>query len=245
MNQQLAALRPTLDRHRVIKDWADAEQDWLSELAQLSATFPDTSQAYLTSLELYAGQGDKPGSLKLEGKASGQTVITAAQREWANDKEPHYKVSPRGMDPTKDSSQYPWRFGLDLATATELPNSETTLTAWADVTGKLVPEGKKRVEVAFENKSASPIAADSAKAVSDSKESKKELKKAAKRESRESAGGEAGGSSGESAEESADPAARLVAKLKGLSVDEREKEIAKAPKFLQARIRRMIKEQSP
>lgn len=231
INQQLSSLRPTLDRHKVLKDWADGNMNWLVELTAVTAAFPPTEEAYLTGLELYAGRTGKPGSMKIDGRAKGQNIVTSAQKNWARDD--RYLVAPRGIDPATDTPEFPWRFGFDL-TMRPLPAKEIADHAleWTRLASLEPPEGRKRMEAAIGAKAKAPSETPQANS------------KAARRGSNEKSSPPPAAEPS-SDESSGDPVARLVEKLKAMPIDDREAEIAKAPKFLQARIRKMLKEAKP
>ncbi|MFO0944695.1 MAG: hypothetical protein U1D30_01920 [Planctomycetota bacterium] len=242
LNQELSSLKSTIDRHKVIKDWVDGDANWLVELTAVSAAFPTTEQAYLTGLELYAGRTGKPGSIKLEGRAKGQNIVTTSQKNWA--KHNRYLVAPRGIDPAADTPEFPWRFGLDL-NVRPLPTKAIVEQSveWTKLATEEPPGGKVRVEAGLGTKGlvAGSKVTGTPSAGSGSSVSKSEIKdaKRAIKEEKKS------GSSPSAEESSGDPVARLVEKLKAMPIDQREAEIAKAPKFLQARIRKMLKEAKP
>lgn len=228
LNQELSAYQPILQRHRVIKQWADGEKDWLVELTELAARFPATDEAYLTGLEASAGQPAKPASFKLDGRAKDQALVTAAQRRWANEADRRYQVSPRGVDPVADGSDFAWRFGLELAVFPSLPSGGADRTeTWRESVARLTPEGKSRIPatlaVARKPSGASAEASAPASTAAPAPKPSEPKKDSA----------------------SSDPVKRLVDKIRALPIEEREKEIEKAPAYLRARLRKMIKEGTP
>lgn len=250
LNSELAKYQPVLQRHRAIKEWTSGNTHWLDELYDLALTFPDTSEAYLTRLDLSVGEGAKAGNIDMEGRALTQEVITEAQTLWANDVMHHYALFPRGIDPTSDPAGFNWRFELELAIAPLTPQryAERSLSG-RDRFAMNVPPGMVReptkLEVARTPSRVTGPGTPTATATSTPPATAPMVSSPPPSGSPPSAGPSSStpspppGGSPPAAEET-DPVAKLVRELKAMSYEQREQRIKAAPSFLQKRIRAQL-----
>ena len=101
--------------HRDVADWAKGQVDWLRELTDLATTFPDTSESFLTGIELVAGNGRQPSTIRLRGQARRQQTITTSHLRWAKDRDHYTEVTSKGMDPMAKGGEFSWRFETEVA----------------------------------------------------------------------------------------------------------------------------------
>jgi Tfp pilus assembly PilM family ATPase len=223
LTQEIKTLKPTSDRHQVIKEWIESGDPVLDELQEVAAQLPDTSDLFLTGLEYNAGQNKQPGTIKLDGLSRDQSVVTRAQTSIAGKAAGRYDIIPRGLDPGADVGPFVWRFGLDLGFD---PLSIAEYAERAGARAKTLealkpPPSMVRQEMSLARASSTAPA-------SPSKSDRKEAKQAAKAE------GSATGS---------DLRKKKIEELKKLPADQREAAIAKEPKFLQKQLRQELKKE--
>lgn len=232
IRQETTDLRTVVERYQSIDAWNRTRVEWLPELVDLAATFPDTSKAYLTNLDANSGQSGQPATISMTGWAENQKVVTDANLHWAQDGGHYPKVTTRGVEPSSERSLFAWRFATSVSID---PMKPDIFVKKGHPTQVAVDEGKVRVPVALvgsKPQAAPEGSSNNAVTVSSS--------------SRSSGTSNSGSSRSQgSSEEGGSALSRMVTELRSLSYEEREDRIRKAPRALQETLRRMVKENRP
>ena len=238
-------LQPTVVRRQSLKRWVDSEVHWLNEIRDLAVSFPATDQAYLTRLDAVTGKGETPATMKLDGRAANRETATDTQTKWQTDVDGHYGVVPGPLfSEAGGSSNFEWTFQVDLEI---LPLDRKRYVGRAErqagATLASLPEDMKRAPVPLAaarrgrrvpSKRAAPT--DVASGTQD------QPSEAAKSSPRPPGGDRPPPPPARAETDATDPVARLLESLKSLPKDQQEARIKKAPRFLQARIRKMLAE---
>lgn len=242
-----AKLRPTVQRHDVIKQWTDGDVNWIHELQALAAVLPDTTDAFIRQIDMHSNEGraegQKPGTITIEGLAKDQSIMNEANSRNAADATGHYAPTPRGSNFTTERVDYQHSFKVDLA-VTPLKDKEylELKKTGHERFAKSIPEGKRRDPVALGNSIAAKTAAGSTSTVLRTDQrtgaSTTETGGRNNRGNRSNVTG-----TEEPAAATVDPVDRFVATIKSLSFEEREKFInGKVPSFLRAKVRKKLNE---
>ncbi|MGL5094100.1 MAG: hypothetical protein ACRDD1_00830, partial [Planctomycetia bacterium] len=215
--------QPTLQRHASIRDWKDGDVDWLRELVDLTGSLPDTTKVVLTQLEGIGGGPGKPATIRLTGRAQTQTSVVQTQTGWALETIDHYVVHPMGMNPVARAAGFPWQFDVELELKPLTTEQYVERAGDAHSRFRLASMGSSMVRqpASLELVAAPPATSGSATVT---------------------AAPAAPGAAPAPAAEADDPLAALIARIKALPYEEREKEIDKAPSFLRAKLRERLKD---
>lgn len=251
LNTELSTYKPTLQRHQAISQWNQGNVNWLHELQELAARMPDTSEAYLTNLDLASHQGRSQPTISVSGRTRHSATYTERTTDLAQASN-RYAVTPKGISAVADGSAYSYNFGLSLAINPFEPEElEEQRSVWNQrLDGLKPPDGQRRVAVSLRGDAKSPssttvatgrssqsqdtrtasVSSDSAASNQESTDTAVAQKEETKSESPSSSSSASSGDSD------------LISELKALPYDEREERIKKAPKFLQEMIRKKLKE---
>lgn len=231
----LNSYKPILDRHRAIKEWNSGAVNWAYELGQLAMLVPDTADAYLDSVEFTAGRKNRPPSIKLSGRVRSQDVVTRSQTQLAQDHAAHYQVTQAAkLDPGQESGDFRWRFSdLQLAILPEKSEAQLAQTSqWKEALSRLRAgkTGATRASVALRERASRRSATKAGEAPS-----------AAPGAGVASATGPPQSAGGD--DDGGDAVAKLIAKIRQMPADQREKYIeTSVPAPVRARVRQMLSE---
>lgn len=247
LEKDLKDLQPVVQRHKAVAEWAHGEVNWFHELVDLTGTMGDTSKVYLTEFDGTVGQGNKRPNIKLTGRARDEAAVILSQTQWGLDVTEHYKVTPRGLTPSTQSGDFTWQFAVDLGLV-KLPEDRYRERAVAHLAKHQasVPENKIRMTVAMADLPGSSggramgsrpgMGSGMSRPTGPSPGASPSVNTGT---SSPSAGSSSASSSTSGGNE--DPLVAKIKHLKTLSYEAREAEINKAPRFLQARLRAMLK----
>lgn len=115
LDQSIAAIAPPEKRYAATKRWVESADPILDELQEIALALPDTSELFVTSLEYRAGFEPQPGSIRIDGLARAQPVVTRAQERLARESKGRWKVTPNNFAPTGDVAPFDWQWGLELS----------------------------------------------------------------------------------------------------------------------------------
>lgn len=248
LNAELAARKPMLKRHEEIANWAHGEMNWLNELQELSARLPDTSELYLTRLDMGAGKKNEPGSVALDVRTRLPSTVTERITQLAQHESARYSVKLGTSRFIDDSSEYVYFFALDAKVE---PLSDQAVKelgpTWKETLAKLEPkDGTRRVPIELQrpaavakaSNSTSSAKSEAAKPQSESTAEKSDSAPASKPESSATAAKTEQPSTSGSDDDGVD----LIERLKAMSYEEREAKINSLPRFLQMTVRKKLKE---
>lgn len=149
LNDQLSKMQPMLKRHDAIMNWTTGPINWLEEMQELAARLPDTSEMYLTQLDMATGRSAAPNMIRVDGRAREQSLWTDRVMQLAKQESPHYSVNVGPPRPVEDSLGFQWSFRGDAELQPFESNQYAALIAgWRSSLAGLTPkDGLKRVPV--------------------------------------------------------------------------------------------------